>query len=92
MSLANRAPHALIHATVARGFVRCIIPLINDVPEMLRRGFSTPSTVTRIAERLPRELWPMCPTRMIDSRLSQRIKRTFDPSYVLNPGILGETA
>jgi glycolate oxidase FAD binding subunit len=91
-SLANRAPHALVHATVARGMVRCIIPLINDVPELLRRGFSTPSTVTRVAERLPRELWPMCPTRLIDSRLSQRVKSTFDPSYVLNPGILGETA
>jgi len=91
-SIANRAPHALIHAAVARGVVRCIIPLINDVPEMLRRGFSTPSTVTRVAERLPRELWPMCPVRMMDSRLSQRIKSTFDPSYVLNPGILGEMA
>jgi glycolate oxidase FAD binding subunit len=91
-SLASRAPHALIHATVARGVVRCIIPLINDVPELLRRNFGTPSTVTRVAERLPAELWPMCPARMIDSRLAQRVKSTFDPSFILNAGILGETS
>lgn len=91
-SLASRAPHALIHATVARGVVRCIIPLINDVPEVLRRNFGTPSTVTRVAERLPAELWPMCPARMIDSRLAQRVKSTFDPSFILNAGILGETS
>ena len=90
-SLSGRAPHALLHATVSRGTVRCIIPLINDVPEILRRGFSAPSTTTRVAERLPSDLWPLCPARMIDSRLAQRVKRTFDPARILNPGILGDT-
>ena len=91
-SLASRAPHSQLHATVARGVVRCIIPLTEGVAEILRRSFGTPSTVTRVAERLTAELWPMCPARMIDSRLSRRVKSTFDPERVLNPGILGEGA
>jgi glycolate oxidase FAD binding subunit len=89
-SLASRAPHSQLHATVARGVVRCIIPLTEGVADVLRRSFGTPSTVTRVAERLPAELWPMCPARMIDSRLSRRVKATFDPAHILNPGILGE--
>jgi glycolate oxidase FAD binding subunit len=91
-ALASRAPHTLLHATVARGVVRCIVPLTEGVTEIVRRSFSTPSTVTRGAERLPAELWPLCPARMIDSRLARRVKSTFDPSHVLNPGILGETS
>ncbi len=92
MSLAARAPHAQLHATVARGVVRCIVPVTEGVIDTLRRSFGTPSTVTRVAERLPAELWPMCPARTIDTRLSRRVRATFDPAHILNPGILGETA
>jgi glycolate oxidase FAD binding subunit len=91
-TLASRAPHTMLHATVARGVVRCIVPLTEGVTEVVRRSFSTPSTVTRVAERLPAELWPLCPPRMIDSRLARRVRSTFDPGHVLNPGILGESA
>lgn len=89
-SLANRAPHLQLHATVARGVVRCIVPLTEGVSDVLRRSFTTPSTVTRVAERMPADLWPMCPARMIDSRLARRVKAAFDPSHILNPGILGD--
>jgi glycolate oxidase FAD binding subunit len=92
VSLANRAPGTLLHATAARGVVRCIVPLANGAPEILRRSLSTPSTVTRVAERLPADLWPIFPARAIDSRLSRRVKTTFDPSHILNPGILGDAA
>jgi glycolate oxidase FAD binding subunit len=92
MSLASRAPHTFLHATVARGIVRCIVPLTDGVAETVRKIFTTPSTVTRVAERLPAELWPLCPARMIDSRLARRLKTTFDPAHILNPGILGETS
>jgi hypothetical protein len=46
---------------------------------------------SRIAERLPRQLWPDVPSAVGDA-LSSDVQRTFDPDSLLNPGILGPTA
>lgn len=67
---------ALVHATPARGIVRAIF------------GGGIPKTdATIIAERFPSALWPVIQQDVVP--LSQRVKQTFDPSNVLNPGILG---
>jgi glycolate oxidase FAD binding subunit len=71
---------ALLHATPARGIVRAIFS------GGIARGRST-----IIAERLPNALWSSV-SAPEDGGLSQRVKARFDPSNVLNPGILGGVA
>lgn len=68
---------AHVHASPMRGIVRVLASSLRD------SEFSS----TRIAERLPAGLWPVFPSR--PSELSSRVKSSFDPSNVLNPGILG---
>jgi FAD/FMN-containing dehydrogenase len=80
----------LVHASPARGIVRCIVPRNDDDLAWLERAFEAPSTSTRIGERMPDSLWPACAPSPIADPLSSRIKATFDPMGVLNPGIFGE--
>jgi glycolate oxidase FAD binding subunit len=47
-------------------------------------------TGTCIPERLPPWLWGAVGARGMRDALSRRVRRAFDPSHVLNPGILGE--
>ncbi|HEY4305759.1 MAG TPA: FAD-binding protein [Gemmatimonadaceae bacterium] len=75
---------AYVHASPARGIVRIIahdstkLSAINGV------------SATRIAERLGSDQWvDFAPPA---SALNARIKQTFDPSNVLNRGILGVSA
>jgi hypothetical protein len=97
-------PDALIHATVVRGTVRAIVPdappaaLAGAVQRLARhaRGFS--------AERLPPVVWPiadaaradrvmsseMAASERVRDELLRRVKDTFDPMHLLNPGIMGE--
>jgi glycolate oxidase FAD binding subunit len=97
-------PDALIHATVARGTVRAIVPdappaaLAGAVQRLARhaRGFS--------AERLPPVVWAiadaaraeramsseMAASERVRDELLRRVKDTFDPMHLLNPGIMGE--
>ena len=42
-----------------------------------------------IAERLPADAWPAVPSA-VDDHISQRLRTAFDPSRILNPGILGD--
>ena len=77
-----------MHASVARGTVRCILPgeLSNEVVNLL----STPSPDdTVIFESLPENLWAKLSPTAISDRVSQGIKRAFDPLDILNRGILG---
>jgi glycolate oxidase FAD binding subunit len=88
-------PEALIHASLARGVVRAIIPagdLASDAGALARvlgaggRLFEG----RRIAEQLPAPLWSAeRPAGGVD-RLSRRVRLAFDPWHILNPGILGE--
>jgi FAD/FMN-containing dehydrogenase len=41
---------------------------------------------------MPAELWPLCVPSPLSSPLAARVKAAFDPSRILNPGILGESA
>jgi glycolate oxidase FAD binding subunit len=81
----------LLHASPSRGVVRCIVPQHGESVVSLTRGLGSTSA-TRIGERLPAELWTQCSKAPAADRISTGVKRTFDPSGVLNPGILGEIA
>jgi glycolate oxidase FAD binding subunit len=82
---ARHLADAFVHATPARGIVRCIVPRTSQstLP-------SWPSSPKRVGERLTPELWEQFPLPASD--IAARIKRAFDPRSVLNPGILGEPA
>jgi glycolate oxidase FAD binding subunit len=79
------------HATISRGVVRCILPSArsSEDAESLRaimKELQAPGS--RVAERLPHQLWQDVPSDVGDP-LSRGIRQTFDPDRVLNPGILG---
>jgi len=82
----------LVHASPSRGVVRCIVPNRDSAVEKLKRRFATAAPTSRIGERLPADLWPLCSPAPTADPLSAGIKRAFDPSNVLNVGIFGESA
>ncbi|HEX7020670.1 MAG TPA: FAD-binding oxidoreductase [Gemmatimonadaceae bacterium] len=80
---------ALLHATPARGVVRCIVPSSRHADADLERIFTDRGEATIVGERLSSSLWTrIAPTT--NQRLSSGIKDAFDPSRLLNRGILGE--
>jgi glycolate oxidase FAD binding subunit len=81
----------LVHASPMRGVVRCIIQYSDDAVAQVRRVFASSSTARRIGERLPAQVWADRPSPTADP-LSSGIKRTFDPSGILNPGVIGDLA
>lgn len=84
---------ALIHATPTRGVVRCILPRGDATSRArLRDTLAVPTTATRIGERLDRDLWPLLGTNSAGDGLATRIRSTFDPHAILNPGMLGAPA
>jgi FAD/FMN-containing dehydrogenase len=85
--LADAWPGTLVHGTVGRGVVRCILPRGDE--SAMRKALSLPFHGTRIAERLPERLWPVIAPNSASDRLSHGIRHAFDPHGVLNPGILG---
>jgi FAD/FMN-containing dehydrogenase len=68
--------------------VRVIIPS-TDTPALERALWAT-RVDARIFERLPVALWPTLAPSPTADPLSRRIKQSFDPHHLLNPGILGE--
>lgn len=81
-------PDGRMHASPGLGIVRCILPpsagfeAVHSLTEACR-------SVTIVAERMPREMWPIISPTVVGNRVSQGIKRAFDPQNILNPGILG---
>jgi glycolate oxidase FAD binding subunit len=79
-----------MHATPSLGIVRCILPSatpMSSVEQLLNW-----ENVTVVFERLPSDTWARLSPTVVDDRLSRRLKAAFDPSGVLNPGILGGEA
>jgi FAD/FMN-containing dehydrogenase len=73
-----------------RGIVRCILPRGDaNARARLRDTLAAPTTATRIGERLHRELWPSFWTASPSDSIAARIRDTFDPQSILNPGVLG---
>ncbi len=89
-AIAESCPGTLIHATPARGIVRCIVPAGAANVAWLQRAFRAPSMTTRIGERLPADLWTAVAPLPTADPLSVGIKAAFDPRSVLNRGIFGE--
>ena len=97
--IAQAAGQCWLHATVSRGIVRCIAlppegshstPTIADPLAAALADRSFPGTI--IHEQLPAERWSMLGRPATGDTVSRRIRRAFDPHWMLNPGILGESA
>lgn len=77
---------ALAHGSPFRGVVRV---LANG--EALALGNATATTGTIAIERMPTEAFATFPTpHGKNEALARRIRNTFDPRKILNPGILGD--
>jgi glycolate oxidase FAD binding subunit len=81
---------AFVHATPSRGIVRCILPRSDAAGRgRLRDALLAPTTATRIGERLEGDLWDLLAQPHGSDSIAARIRSTFDPHAILNPGILG---
>jgi FAD/FMN-containing dehydrogenase len=83
--------HSLTHATVGRGIVRCIHSPSSDASIDAWLAAIGRCEGTHIFERLPARAWSRVPCRVSDP-LSRAVRAAFDPSRILNRGILGESA
>lgn len=81
-------PAARMHSSVGLGIVRCILPSSSGF-EVVHSLVESCRGATIVCERMPRELWPLISATVVGDRISQGIKRTFDPHGILNPCILG---
>ena len=88
---AAEIPGAMVHATPALGIVRCILTA-STPPQSVESFVSSVSDATAVYERLPSSLWPLLSPSVTSDRISQGIKRAFDPKNLLNPGVLGSLA
>lgn len=77
---------AMVIASLGRGVARCIIS--GDARDAARSLARCEASV--IFERLPVDLWGELAPPAVNDRLSRGVKDRFDPSHVLNPGVLGE--
>jgi len=79
---------AMMHASIGRGTVRCI--LRGELPASTVDRVSAPhADDTLIFENLPAALWTKLAPTATGDRVSQDIRKAFDPRGILNPGILG---
>ena len=97
------APDALVHATVGRGSVRAIVEDPATWPAAAIRTLAA-AAPGFVAERLPAALWAeadraratrvmpddVAAAERVRHALLRRVKDTYDPMRLLNPGILGE--
>ena len=79
---------ALMHASIGRGTVRCVVPGALSFSS-LEKLSEAAATQTLILESAPPDLWKRISPSAISDRVSQNIRRAFDPKMILNPGILG---
>ena len=84
----DEADGGFMHASIGRGTVRCIVP--RDLPPEAVERLSAPNADwTLILETAPAPLWTRLSPSAISDRVSQSVRRAFDPLAILNPGILG---
>ena len=81
------------HATVTRGIIRCVLPPPQELQAMdsLHAQLAMLSRdATVIGERMTGPLWNAVRRPQSSDALSMRVRSTFDPGRLLNPGILGD--
>ncbi|MDP9179644.1 MAG: FAD-binding protein [Gemmatimonadota bacterium] len=89
-SIGRNGEPPMMHASIGRGTVRCIFP--GELPASAIDGLAAShADDTMIFETLPAALWTSLAQSATADRVSQGIKRAFDPFGILNPGILGPT-
>lgn len=84
-ALLEASQAGFLHSTFSRGTVRVALKGLRANTQLPR---STPSQRVTY-ETLPAEAWRSVSPTVIGDRLSQSVKRAFDPRGILNPGILG---
>ena len=82
---------AVMHATPSLGIVRCVLPGSTS-SSTVESFVSSVAAASTLYERLPSSLWSALSPSVTSDRISQRVKRAFDPKSILNPGILGPLA
>jgi glycolate oxidase FAD binding subunit len=87
--LLRDVPDAMMHSTPFLGIVRCILPSSASREIIEKLSSIAPSVVY---ERMPTSFWSDLSPTVVGDRISQGVKRAFDPSNILNPGILGHSA
>ena len=89
-SITGAGQPAMMHASIGRGTVRCVLSG-ELTPSAAERISSPHADDTVIFENLPQAQWASLAPSATADRVSQGIKRAFDPFGILNPGILGPT-
>ena len=84
-ALLDASEGGFLHSTFSRGTVRVGLKGLRADTQLPR---STPSQRVTY-ETLPAEAWRSVSPTVTGDRLSQSVKRAFDPRGILNPGILG---
>ena len=78
----------------ARGVLRLVVRAMDESEEPGESQFgistNTPPDERVVYETLPAEVWPEVSPSVVSDRLSQRVKKAYDPHNILNPGILGD--
>ncbi|HEX3534719.1 MAG TPA: FAD-binding protein [Gemmatimonadaceae bacterium] len=96
--LADTEPRIVISINPRRGVMRLVTRDNGErdpagvadaaIPDFPGDGESAATSV--IFEKLPAEVWPVVSASVVSDRLSQGIKKAYDPHNILNPGILGD--
>lgn len=86
--IAASTEKATIHGSIGRGTVRCILSGQPSEAVLEQLAVSVAND-TVILERAPAAWWTRISSSAVGDRVSQNLKRAFDPFAILNPGILG---
>jgi hypothetical protein len=90
ISLATELTDTRLQASVGRGVVRVHIPArwASRAVAVLR---SRPSGSALVLETVPAELWKqLAPDLVANAELSSKVRHTYDPHRMFNPGIMWE--